>query len=355
MLQTYYPGGEVGRFEYGNPGGDNYLLSWYRVPQALLEILYATTATYTTAGNTQIKRVEPGFGTTGAPPELTYPASATWTGGIAAPAFARYRFKLAAPGEGRLAIDGVEIVTKGAGAPPAEGEVILARGLHEVGLSGTLAGPGERIELAWAAGNGPYAQVPRKYIWAGPGRGLLGSVYPLAEGQDGDLAAAAPGGVPLAQARVDGAVGFGNAPGELSRDVPLLASWVGSLKTEQAGTYAFEIVSGGQAVLLVDGQQVLANRPPSGERGTAQGTIPLAAGAHEVEVRYRWSSEPRELELFWTPPGGQRALLGPDALSATGGAWLPGGIAEPPAYEFPPDVPFSPAWPSPRWVTDAGR
>ena len=41
--------------------------------------------------------------------------------------------------------------------------------------------------------------------------------------------------------------------------------------------------------------------------------------------------------MYWTPPGEQRQLIGPDVFSTTGGAWEPGTVTEPPGYELPPE------------------
>ena len=58
------------------------------------------------------------------------------------------------------------------------------------------------------------------------------------------------------------------------------------------------------------------------------GAANLAAGAHRFKVRYNWNGGAGYLELFWTPPNGQRTLIGPDAFHTEGGAWSPGSVTE---------------------------
>src|SRR5204862_2154364 len=41
------------------------------------------------------------------------------------------------------------------------------------------------------------------------------------------------------------------------------------------------------------------------------------------------------LETYWTPPGGQRALLGAPDVRTAAGAWLPGTVPEPPPARLP--------------------
>src|SRR5438094_10672015 len=96
-------------------------------------------ATYTSATGNTINRDEPRLGTTSVPPkQLTYPARATWRTGLVAPAYARYSFQLSGTGEGSLVVDGLTVVSTAGGSEKTAGEVILARGPHEVALRGGL-------------------------------------------------------------------------------------------------------------------------------------------------------------------------------------------------------------------------
>ncbi len=67
------------------------------------------------------------------------------------------------------------------------------------------------------------------------------------------------------------------------------------------------------------------------------GKIELGRGAHGFELQYDGRDGPGNLEVYWTPPGAQKSLVGPDVLRTDGGAWLPGTIKEPPYYKLPPD------------------
>jgi hypothetical protein len=41
------------------------------------------------------------------------------------------------------------------------------------------------------------------------------------------------------------------------------------------------------------------------------------------------------MELYWTPPGGGKALIGPEAFGPAQGLWAPGTILEPAPYQLP--------------------
>src|SRR5206468_6604736 len=55
-------------------------------------------------------------------------------------------------------------------------DVVLASGIHEVRLSGTLNDAKDRIDVRWAgmseAGAAPLAPIPAKYLYNGPTGGL---------------------------------------------------------------------------------------------------------------------------------------------------------------------------------------
>jgi hypothetical protein len=340
LLQALYPGGTLGTYSYGASGQDGALLTYYHVPAGAIAARRVISATYTPAGGAPLTRAEPGLGTTTPPPSsLTYPAQARWTGGLVAPAFARYRFSLAAPAPARLVIDALPVLTL-TGTPSATGEVILAQGIHIVELTGTLTGPAAAVQLEWTAGNTPLAPVAPRYLWAGPGRGLLGTVYPAVADPQNPLPTQLPE-TAGDQRRIDPLLGFRDAASALSRGQPLLADWTGQLSVATPGPYTFEVYSLGHTRLQLDGQLVVDNQANGPDPQGTTGTVQLAAGRHRLELRHRWSGGASDLEVFWTPPGGTRRLLGPEELSMTGGAWEPGQIPAPPDYSLPaePDPP----------------
>ena len=112
----------------------------------------ATIATYAPASGPAVERQESNFGTTNAPPNgLTYPVRVTWSGQLAAPGFGHYLFQTDAPGEGDLTIDGLTILTTTAQHPEGVGEVILAKGMHNVVLEEyrCTEQPGTSLHNGW--------------------------------------------------------------------------------------------------------------------------------------------------------------------------------------------------------------
>jgi len=79
--------------------------------------------------------------------------------------------------------------------------------------------------------------------------------------------------------------------------------------------------------LFVDGNPVVDNRHKDGPPKEGTGRVGLKPGTHRLEVEYSWRSETGYLEVSWTPPGGERALIGGEGFSVKGGLWWPGKIA----------------------------
>src|SRR5262249_57320975 len=106
----------------------------------------------------------------------TYPAQATWQGGLVAPAYGLYTLQIQG-GEGQAQIDGrVALDTKaGAGsALPAREKIdlVLAKGMHDVRLTGTLADANARLALLWGTEGTTPAAVAPNYLFRGPTGGV---------------------------------------------------------------------------------------------------------------------------------------------------------------------------------------
>jgi hypothetical protein len=339
MVKQFYPGGQEEAFSYNLRGKeiDNMVITSYRVKREKIDALRMSHVSYTSATGATVDREEPALGSTVSPPDgLTYPVGVTWRGGLVAPAFARYRFRVSGAGGGNLVIDGLTVATSAPGAAGAEGEVVLARGPHEVTLSGALPTASARLHLGWSAGDSMlYYEIARKYLWDGTGRGLAGEV----RRDNTDPFAAAPpdlpGGTnPVIQRRVDGFLSYRVLTDIIGGGSPFMSTWTGSLAVAQTGVYSFVLSSYGGSLLLIDDNIVADNRRPDESGAFAESKVELAEGEHRIEVRYHWNGGPAYLEVFWTPPGGSRGLLGPDVLHTDAGAWPPGSITEPPPYQL---------------------
>ena len=95
------------------------------------------------------------------------------------------------------------------------------------------------------------------------------------------------------------------------------------------GAYHFETFSNGGSRIFIDGKPVVDNRHEDGPPRAEGGQIELRPGTHRLELHYFWVREHGYLEVYWTPPGRERAMIGPGELSAKGGLWWPGQVAEP--------------------------
>ena len=335
VIKDYYPGGEEKPFFYSANQDRNFLFTAYRVKREQIDQRRFALATYAPTTGPAIQRQEATFGRSTAPPaNLTYPVQATWQGGLVAPAFGRYRFRMDHAGTGNLIIDGAPVLTTTAATANVEGEFILARGVHDVELRGVLASPSTPVKLEWSVGGQAFAAVPGKVLWFGAGKALLGTIRnaggtdPLALEQPPPEPGGADASVMMR--RVDGFLGFRDAPSALSNGAQLLvAAWTGTISATQTGLYQFDVFSNGGSKIYIDGSLVVDNSQANGNPASGNGQVNLTAGPHQYDLRYSFSGGTGYLEAFWTPPNGERRMVGPEALHAEGGAWAPGTVNDP--------------------------
>ena len=86
---------------------------------------------------------------------------------------------------------------------------------------------------------------------------------------------------------------------------PFSADWAARLHVEHPGTYWFDLVAAGPALVLLDGhtvirQSVFENLEP------VTGTATLSAGQHLLVVRYLENSYASIIRFLWSPPLSQR-------------------------------------------------
>ena len=335
VLKSYYPEGVEAPFTYGANGGSP-LFNYFKVTKEQIDARRQSLASYKPANGPAIERNETGFGTTSAPPTgMSYPAQATWTGNLVAPAYGRYQFSLDSPGAGGMQIDGQPVLTTTASTGHSQAEILLARGPHDVTLTGALADAASQVNLQWAVNGQGFTPIPRTYLWDGPGRGLLGQIRSYSPDL---LKPATQGGV--FNTRVDGFLGFRDAPNTLKGGGGLTGIWTGTINIKDAGTYSFDTNSNGDSVVLIDNQLVVNNIKGGIDPHQASGQVDLTPGPHTYELRYNWSGGTGYLEAYWTPPGGARTLLGPDVLHTTGGVVDSTQVAsEPPPVQIAPEAP----------------
>jgi hypothetical protein len=339
VFAAYYPGGERASYVYGPASNPSTPFVYYRVTKEQIDARRRSIATYAPSGGSPaIQREEDGLGSTGAPPAgLQYPVRASWSTNVVAPSAGNYRFSLDAPGDGSLVVDGSPILTTTTTAPHIEAEVTLARGPHEVRLTGALADASQKVVLQWSAGNPEFTPVPRQYLWNGPGRGLFGEIRAFGTG---DLLSPEADTNRVLTMRVDGFLGFRHSPEAIIQG-QFKATWKGTINVPQPGSYTFLLFSNRDSVVLIDGQLLVNNTRGGDTPHEASASIELAQGPHQYELRYNYSGGvPGYLEAYWIPPGGDKQLIGPDVLHTDAGVVDPQSLESPlPPVQLEPEAP----------------
>jgi len=304
LLRLFYPGGleETIRSSDCAP-----CFTSYKVQARTLRGLRTARASYRDSAGHVIRRDEPSVGTARsgeagdgvwtAPSGLSYPMTASWEGAFVAPRYGSYSFALASTGKAELWVDGGRVAESGAAGTRANR--ILAAGLHEIRLAGFLDGPEPAIIVTCGFASETGRPIPPRLLFRGPTGGLLGETW---RGE---------GGGPPAARRVDPVIGFREARDDPDFGAgPFVARWRGKLRADVAGSYRFELRSSGEATLRIDGQSV-------------SDAVTLGAGLHDVEIRYAPPAGRARLELYWTPPSGERTIVPPTVLVPERRSWSP--------------------------------
>jgi DNA-binding beta-propeller fold protein YncE len=346
MLRVMYPGGieEPVKSHDGMVQFTSYKVTREQVAQS-----QTVHATYTAQGGATLTRDEPSIGNVQAPgskvlspPAIAYPATATWQGGLVAPTYGAYTLALdGASEEVTLVLDGRTLLTVPALDPntPAgtrQVEMVLAKGLHDIRLSGTLRDANSKLQLLWSSG-GPLTSIESKFLYNGPTGGLLGEIGPWS-GEA--LKSPDPfGGQARMSRRSDPFIGFREASVLLGGS-PYVARWQGTLNISVEGDYGFGVNTGGfgPAAVIIDGQPAFGEGPG----GLGNGLIHLAAGPHQVDVRYAAPGGLSRVEWLWTPPGGQPELVPPTVLTPLARSWPRTELPDAPIGQLPPPQEVAP-------------
>ena len=292
-------------------------------------------ATYKPASGDALERDEAGIGTLTMPlPQgMAFPVQAEWKSGLVAPQYGVYTFSLAPDAsDATLELDGRAILQKGGTAGPKI-DMVLAKGIHDIRVTGTLANANSKVEVTWSAANGTLNPIAAKYLYNGPTGGLSGELGPLASVGGDVLTAKDPyGTMPLTQLRSDPFVGFREAS-NLFTNASYLARWRGKLIVPSEGDYGFSFAANGQGVVMVDGNVVFGNVPGGAPSG---GPAHLTAGQHDIEARYASPGGGARIELLWTPPDAQPAIIPPTNLLPLKRSWTKAEAPQAPAANLPP-------------------
>ncbi len=329
MLQRLYPGGTLKTL----PGEDGApFISAYVVDGDLRAERQHSIAHYG-EGDQLVERAEPRLGTLSAdsavdktfapPPWLNYPAPVQWSGGIIAPEYGRYAFTIDAPGGASLEIDGKVLLATQANGPATSVEVVLARGTHAVGLSGTLQNAASPIIVRWGTSgtSGQMWPIGQRFLWNGDLGCLLGMAYNTA----GEGWLTQPqintANIPPSNIRRDLFISFNVVNRALHSGTFAFGRWQGTLGIATPGDYIFSPTGDGNISLWLDGTQI-AGEGTGGTAPQSPVTVHLEAGQHAIELRFQASRDNATLQLQWQPPGGEMELIPPSALvPPPNGAW----------------------------------
>lgn len=350
MLRLMYPGGieEPQKSQDGVVQFTSYKVSHEQIAQS--QTFHATYARPDGDG-VAFTRDEPSIGNAQTPtrgkstavlplPPVAYPAIGTWQGGLVAPTYGAYTLALDGVASNvTLVLDGRTLLSVPSLDPttPSEGrqvEMVLAKGLHDVRLSGTLRDASSQLQLLWASG-GPLSPIESTFLYNGPTGGLLGEIAP-ATGQD-VLGATDPlGTTPRQTRRSDPFIGFREAS-VLLGPVAYIARWQGTLAVPAEGDYGFSLNTGntGVGTVIIDGQTAFGNGP----NGPGTGTLHLSPGDHQLDVRYASQGGLSRVEFMWVPPGEQPTLVPPTVLSPLTRSWPRSELPDAPVVQIPQVVP----------------
>ena len=344
LVHLFYPMG----VQEEERGVDNSLqFTSIKVTREQLASTQVLHATYKPSTGNMVERDEADIGTSSdrpLPQGLSFPVDAEWKGGLVAPQYGTYTFSLAAgPGDATLNLDGRPILQQKQGsastAAPVTVQMVLAKGIHDIDLAGTLANAQSGLGLKWSAAGGALSPIEARYLYNGPTGGLSGELGPLMGSAADMLAAPDPyGSKPLTQRRSDPFVGFREASGIFNNQA-YLARWRGKLNVPVEGDYAFSVGAGAQGMVMIDGKSVYGNGPGGPAAGSA---VHLTPGIHDIEARYASQGGPQRIELIWTTPGAQPAIIPPTNLTPLQRSWTTQEMPNAPIANLPaPTLPGS--------------
>ena len=239
-----------------------------------------------------------------ATPPLPYPFGVEVRGTLVAPKYGTYTFTLDAPEGTELSLDETPLIQSGQSQ-----SITLARGIHTIRLRATLRAA-SRVSVAWSPPGGPGSPEPLAgHLFSPdvPGTGLLGAYYRNTTWS----------GTPaLEQIDPELAIRFQILP--LPR--PYSVEWRGKLVAPTDGFYRFSVQASSDAQIYVDDQQVATNAGAG--REIADGPpVQLGAGLHDIRVRFVDSADYSFIQVYWSPPGGQRTLLPSEYLLPPRGSY----------------------------------
>lgn len=237
---------------------------------------------------------------------MPLPQAVTWRGVLVAPQSGTYRFRLEAPGQAAVMLDGATVVR----APEVRtAEVHLARGRHDLWAQ-LLPDRAGRLQFLWRLPDATeYVAVSEQYFYHFPVEpgGLQGDYLPGA-GDDWSPSALAPAGSSQGFSRVDPWVDM--FVHKLPLERPYRVRWHGWLVPPMPGQYVLSLSARDRAQLWLDGEPVL---------DTAEPEVPALlavelAWAVPIEVRFWDETGHTRVKLRWLRPDGLEEVVPTSAL-----------------------------------------
>ncbi|MGA9350866.1 MAG: PA14 domain-containing protein [Anaerolineae bacterium] len=301
----YYPDAQVDTVS--DPAGEP-IFHAVRVDKADVERIFGLTGRYYRGPNWQgqpfLTRTDQGIvfeaDWNPLPLEEEGPFSVEWNGTFFAPQPGEYELDLRSQGASWVSVDG-QLVAGNRGDPSAggSGRVTLAKGLHSLEVRLSADNSVGEVALYWTLSGRVPEPIPDNLLFTVPlsDQGLLGRYYRGTDWQ----------GLPQIQ-EVDRVLSF------RWHDVPILGGpwgveWQGKLLIETPGRYRFSIVTNDRGWLTIDGRPLIEGRGSG-----SSGDIELAAGEHDIMVRYVDTRGYSEFRLYWELPGAFGCEVIPSAV-----------------------------------------
>ncbi len=306
-LRDLYPGGTLMPITHTT---DGLQFSIYRVPQAAWAATQGALAGPPGAPGVPVETLG------SAPPGWSrYPSPMRWTAGLRVAEYWNYTVEIG-PGPAQLTLDGSSVLTMPAGTARQAVTLALARGLHTVEYSGTLAQPGLPALFRWGV-------VPESASDAAPVAAVLEPV------RQADLSTqlTRPSGLygvvevadrPLQQ-RLDPTLAACCLAEQIRSDGrPYTVTYTSTLIAPIDGAYTMQLFAQSAVDLTLDGHAVIHSDGPQDE--PVHGQVTLTQGPHAVHLVLHGRDGPGGLEWSWTPPGGEPSIVPPHALMPPPGA-----------------------------------
>jgi 4-amino-4-deoxy-L-arabinose transferase-like glycosyltransferase/sugar lactone lactonase YvrE len=300
-LSSLYPDGEYVEHldRYGRT-----MFYTYEVTQAEVAGVQGLEASYYEGAEFEepaaVERVDKTLDWSAGSAPISPPFSAKWAGSLYVPSYGSYSFVLEASGWASLRV-GQEVALEVEDGRAEQG-VQLPAGFQAIEVRTVQKREG-RLRVSWVTPEAEEEVIPPNLLYAKElyGHGLLGLYRPGTTWEG-----------PATVQQLDPFI----APNDVLPS-PFSIEWLGKIYVPISGQYVFGTISDDGSYLYLDGQLVVDN---GGHHGDvySEGVIQLEEGFHDIRLLYFQDGGGCKIELYWTPPGGEKALVSPEQLFPPG-------------------------------------